>query len=138
MQPFASTRSDGISNKRNLNEVLPMLATRIWFGLTSERAVLFGRDGVFAGDESAQLCEIVVWTRDHVDGDNLADRGCRGGAGFHGGFHRRDFATDYNADITRADFFPADEFNIGGLQHRVSCFEPVSYTHLTLPTSDLV
>ena len=27
--PFASTRSEGISNKRNLNEVLPRLATRM-------------------------------------------------------------------------------------------------------------
>ena len=139
--PFASTRSDGISIKRNLNEVLPMLATRILLGvMDSARRIVYGRMRPmrrltmrsratsravrgFAAEEFAETVQVVVRTRDHVDGDDFADRGGGGGAGFDGGFHRGDIAFHKDGDVARADFFPADEFHVGGLGHRVRRFE---------------
>src|SRR6185295_13167480 len=111
MPPFASTRSEGISIKRNLNEVLPMLATRILFGVmgsaragqscrshcshrskapTRTSGLLRGSVRRLAAEEFSQPVQVVVRTRDHVDGDDFADGGRCGCAGFDGGLHRGD------------------------------------------------
>jgi hypothetical protein len=86
--PRASRRSEGISNKRNLNEVLPMLATNILFlpstgpvgprraracCRASRRESLLGLRGL-AREELAQPGQVLVRARDHVHRDHLADR----------------------------------------------------------------
>lgn len=61
--------------------------------------------------------------RDDVNGDYFADGRGGGGTGFDGGFDGGDFTTHERGNVARADFFPTNEFDVGGFEHRVSCFE---------------
>ena len=101
------------------------METRILFladmDLTGSRGVLGG--GGFSAEELAELHEILVRTRDHMDGDDFANRAGGGGTRFDSGFHGGDRAGDKDGDIAGADFFPADEVDIGGFEHRVRRFE---------------
>src|SRR5262245_53783806 len=80
------------SNKRHLSEVLPMLAMRIFTSLLKPLA------------EDSQ---VVVRTRDHLDGDNRADLRGSGRTGVGGGFDGGNVTPEKSGDITTADFFPA-------------------------------
>ena len=94
----------------------------VWGKKASKAALLGGGRGL-GGQELAELDEIVVRTRDHMDGDNFAERAGGSGAGFNSGFHGGDIATHEDADVARADFFPADQFDVGCFEHRVGCFK---------------
>ena len=54
---------------------------------------------------------------------NLSD--LRGGsrAGVNGCFHRRNVATEKTRDVTAANFFPADERDVGRFEGGVAGFE---------------
>ena len=61
--------------------------------------------------------------RDHLHADDLADLSGGGGAGIGGRFDRGDVAAEKAGHIAAADFFPADESDIGRFQGRVAGFE---------------
>src|SRR5690349_4688358 len=61
--------------------------------------------------------------RDDLHADDLADLGRGGGAGVDGGFHAGDIALEEGGDVAGADFFPAGEGDVGGLERGVNGFE---------------
>lgn len=90
----------------------------------SGQAELFGGFGGGCGLEKfAQADQFVVRPRDDVHRHNFADGSSSRRSGFHRRFDRRNIAADEGRDITRTDFFPADEFNIGRLEHGVRRFK---------------
>ena len=66
------------------------------------------------------VLHVVGGVRDDVDGDELADAPRGGRTRVGGGLHRSHVAADDRGDQARVDFLPADEDDVGGLQHRVS------------------
>ena len=42
---------------------------------------------------------------------------------FHRRFHRRDVAFDDDRDISAAEFFFAEDFDVGGFSGRIQCFK---------------
>ena len=69
--------------------------------------------------DGQHVLERLMRPRDDVHGDQFADAPRRGGAGVGGGFHGGHVAAHHRGDIARADFFPADERDLGRLDHRV-------------------
>src|SRR5688500_776892 len=59
--------------------------------------------------------EVVMRTRDHMDGHELADALGRCGAGIGGGLHRTDIAAHHHGHIAAADLLLPDQPDVGGL-----------------------
>src|SRR4029077_7471881 len=55
--------------------------------------------------------------------DQFADPAGGRGAGVRRGLHGSDIAADDRGDQSRVDLLPADEYDVGGLHHRVGRFD---------------
>ena len=64
----------------------------------------------------------VVRARDDVDGDHFAHAAGGEAAGVGGGLHRGHVAADDRRDVAAAGLLEADEFDLGGFDHRVGAF----------------
>src|SRR5688572_17656534 len=71
----------------------------------------------------AETSETFMRAGDDLHADDLADLGRGGGAGVGGGFHAGDIALEEGGDVAGADFFPAGEGDVGGLEGGVNGFE---------------
>ena len=60
---------------------------------------------------------------DDLVANNLADLGACSRAGIGGGFNGGDIAAEETSDITAADFFPADERDVGRFESGVAGLE---------------
>src|SRR5688500_1089394 len=67
--------------------------------------------------------DVRVRARNHMDGHELADAlgCCRAGIG--GGLHRTDVAAHHDGHVPAADLLLPDQPDVGGLDHRVRCFD---------------
>src|SRR5438876_6973571 len=65
----------------------------------------------------------LVWSRNHLHTDHLADLRGRCGSGVSRGFYCGHIATKESGNITAADFFPADQCDIGGFERGIAGFE---------------
>src|SRR5882724_12122700 len=65
----------------------------------------------------------LMWPRYHLHTDNLPDLrgGRRSGVGCR--FHGRNVAPEESGNVTTADFFPADQCDIGGFKRGIARFE---------------
>src|SRR5258705_768909 len=61
-----------------------------------------------------------MWAGDDLHADNLADLGGGGDAGVGGGLYAGEVASEEHGDIAGADFFPAGEGDVCGLECGVS------------------
>src|ERR1700722_18846623 len=71
----------------------------------------------------AQAAKTLVRAWNHLDADHAAHLRGSGGAGVGGGLDCGNIAPEKGGDVTAADFFPADELDVGGFKGRVSRFE---------------
>ena len=62
-------------------------------------------------------------TRYDLGSDDFAQRGPGALTGFDGGFYGGDLTADDDRHIRCADLLVANEFHVGGLEHRVGRFE---------------
>ena len=80
-------------------------------------------DRYFFGRDRKDLVEVVVRPRDDVHADQLADASRRRRAGIGGRLHRSDVAAHDGRHQPGIDLLPADEHDVGGLDHRVGRFD---------------
>src|SRR4029079_630724 len=85
-------------------------------------AFIYGRHPWRSAD-GEDLVEAVGGTRDDVNADELADAARGGGAGVGGRLHRGDIAADDRGDQPGVHLLPADEDDVGRLDHRVRRFD---------------
>ena len=71
----------------------------------------------------AETGETFMRAGDDLHADDLADLGSGGGTGVHSGFHAGDIALEEGGDVAGADFFPAGERDVCGLEPGVNGFE---------------
>ena len=67
--------------------------------------------------------EILVRTRNHLHADHFANPPGRVGAGIGRGLDRRHVAGHERRDHAAADLVPAQELDVGSLQHRIGSLE---------------
>jgi len=67
----------------------------------------------------AETAEAVVRTRNDLDADDGANLRGGGGSGIGGGFHSGDVATEKHGDVSAADFFPAGDVDVCGLERGI-------------------
>ena len=76
---------------------------------------------------------LLVGAGDHLDADHLADPAGRRGARVDRRLDRGDVARHERGDQAAADLLPADEVDVGRLQHRVAGLdqgdEPLALDH---------
>src|SRR5688572_22984162 len=71
----------------------------------------------------AQACQSVVRARNYLHAHDRADLGGGCGAGIGCRFHARHVAAEKRGHVARANFFPAGERYIRGLERGVCSFE---------------
>ena len=74
-------------------------------------------------DPFAEVSEILMWARDYLNGDDLADAFRGFGAGFDGGLEGRDIAAEKSGDVAGADGLVAGHRDVGRLQGGVGGLE---------------
>src|SRR5882672_5249356 len=65
----------------------------------------------------------LVWPRNHLHADYLADLRGGGGSGVSCRFYCRNIAAEKSGNVTAADLFPADQCDVGGFERRIAGFE---------------
>lgn len=69
------------------------------------------------------LCQTFGWSWNDVAGDELSNLGGGSGSRFHGGSNASDVTADDGCHIGSTDIDSLDDFDIGGLGHRVGGFD---------------